>query len=94
MDFETKPLFFTIFDLVNWNLWKKKPEYHLITLDLNILDRFEVDFHVSIVKVGEFTCTFCCVQYSSEHARMEMTHFIYLQLTICWQIITTNIQRQ
>ena len=24
--------FFTIllFDLVNWNLWKKKPEYHLI----------------------------------------------------------------
>ena len=22
--------FFTIFDLVNWNLWKKKLEYHLI----------------------------------------------------------------
>ena len=22
--------FFTIFDLINWILWKKKPEYHLI----------------------------------------------------------------
>ena len=39
--------FFTIFDLVIWNLWKKKPEYlWLIILDLNILDRFEADFQV------------------------------------------------
>ena len=30
-----------------------------------------------------FTCTFCCVQCSPEHARMKLTYFIYLQLTIC-----------
>ena len=28
--FPLKLTFFTIFDLVNWNLWKKKLEYHLI----------------------------------------------------------------
>ena len=40
-------IFFTMFDLVNWNLW--------IILDLNIEDRFEVDFQVRIVKGA---CTF------------------------------------
>ena len=68
-------IFFTIFDLVNWNLW--------IILDLNIQNRFEVDFQVRIVKGA---CTFWCVKYSPEHARMKLTHFIYLQLTIHWQI--------
>ena len=63
-------IFFTIFDLVNWNLW--------IILDLNIKDRFEVDFQVRIVKGA---CTFWCIQYSPEHARMKLTYFIYLQLT-------------
>ena len=58
----------------------------LIILDLNILDRFEVDFQVKIVKSGGITCTFCCVQYSPEHAWMKLTHFIYLQLIIRWQI--------
>ena len=31
-------------------------------------------------------CTFWCVHYSPEHARMKLTHFNYLQLTIHWQI--------
>ena len=68
-----------------WNLWKKKSEYHLINiiLDFNILDRaFEVNFQVRIVKGGAITWTFCCVQYTPEHARMKLTYFIYLQLTI------------
>ena len=68
-------IFFTIFDLVNWNLW--------IILDLNIQDRFEVDFQVRIVKGA---CIFWCVQYSPEHARMKLTYFIYHQLTLRWQI--------
>ena len=68
-------IFFTIFDLLNWNMW--------IILDLNTEDRFEVDFQARIVKGA---CTFWCVQYSPEHARMKLTHFIYLQLTIRWQI--------
>ena len=44
-------IFFTVFDLVNWNLW--------IILDLNIKDRSEADFQVRIAKGA---CTFWCVQ--------------------------------
>ena len=57
--------------------------FDLIILDLDNLDRPEVDFQVRILKGA---CTYWCVQYSPEHARMKLTHFIYLQLSIRWQI--------
>ena len=63
--------FFTIyvFDLVKWNLWKKKLDYYFINyrfkyfniiwliIDLNILDRSEVDFQVRWIYLHSLVCT-------------------------------------
>ena len=72
--------FFTIFDLVNWNLWKKKLEYHLINYRFKYFRQIWSRFSGKVDLPAHFAV------YSTLQNTLEwnwLTYFVYLQLIIC-----------